>query len=85
MNVSDTDPGSGEESPRDPGLGAVMHSPVEDGALATSTTKASDRKGFFILKKSIFATFFSEHQINMEFEIGSRRRNINILQVSPVF
>jgi len=48
MNVSDTDPGSGEESPRDPGLGAVMHSPVEDGALATSNTKASDRKVFFL-------------------------------------
>jgi len=57
MNVSDTDPGSGEESPRDPGLGAVMHSPVEDGALATSTTKASDRKGFFYFKEKYLCNF----------------------------
>ena len=84
MNVSDADPSSDEEMRSDPSLGPVMHSPVEAGALATSITKASDRKGFYF-KESIFATFFSEHQINMEFEIGSRRRNINILQVSPVF
>lgn len=79
-------PGDGEIL-RSPGLGAVIHSPVEAEVLATSSTKASDSKGFYVKEKYFcnLLSFFSEHQINMEFEIGSRRRNINILQVSPVF
>jgi len=51
MNVSDTDPGSGEESPRDPGLGAVMHSPVEGGPWPPPPPKPVTERVFYFKEK----------------------------------